>query len=119
MKDGGSNDDTLRLWGSARDPSSKSSSRPALNPCATSNILRRPAWMSHRPRSTDGDNSQPRRASMTVIARATLVESIPKGLEDLRDTPGVQYTEDVLVRLIGQARSKIDLTAMYWNLLPD
>ncbi len=32
-------------------------------------------------------------------ARACLVESIPKGLEDLRGTPAVQYTEDVLVRL--------------------
>ena len=31
--------------------------------------------------------------------RAYLVESIPVGLEDLRGTPGVQYTEDVLVRL--------------------
>ena len=30
--------------------------------------------------------------------RAYLVESIPKGFEDLRGTPGVQYTEDVLVR---------------------
>jgi phospholipase D3/4 len=52
-------------------------------------------------------------------ARAYLVESIPKGLEDLRGTPGIRYTEDVLVELTRQARSKIDLTAMYWNLLPD
>jgi len=52
-------------------------------------------------------------------ARAYLVESIPKGLEDLRGTSGIQYTEDVLVRLARQARYKIDLTAMYWNLLPD
>jgi phospholipase D3/4 len=52
-------------------------------------------------------------------AKAYLVESIPKGLEDLRGTPGVQYTEDVLVRLVGAARSTIDLTAMYWSLLPD
>src|SRR3984957_12118692 len=50
---------------------------------------------------------------------AYLVESIPKGLEDLRDTPGVLYTENVLVELTRQARSTIDLTAMYWNLLPD
>jgi phospholipase D3/4 len=54
-----------------------------------------------------------------VTARATLVESIPKGLEDLRGTLGVQYTEEVLVRLTQQATSTIDLTAMYWNLLPD
>ena len=52
-------------------------------------------------------------------ARAYLVESIPNGLEDLRDTPGVRYTENVLVELTQQARSTIDLTAMYWNLLPD
>jgi phospholipase D3/4 len=54
-----------------------------------------------------------------AAARACLVESIPKGLEDLRGTPGVQYTEDVLVRLTSAARSTIDLTAMYWALLPD
>lgn len=52
-------------------------------------------------------------------AKAYLVESIPKGLEDLRSTPGVQYTEDVLARLVGAAQSTIDLTAMYWSLLPD
>lgn len=51
--------------------------------------------------------------------QAYLVESIPKGLEDLRGTPGVQYTEDVLVRLTRAAKSTIDLTAMYWALLPD
>lgn len=50
---------------------------------------------------------------------AYLVESVPKGLEDLRGTPGVQYTEDVLVRLTQAARSTIDVTAMYWSLLPD
>lgn len=52
-------------------------------------------------------------------SRAYLVESIPKGLEDLRGTPGVQYTEDVLVRLTNAATSSIDLTAMYWALLAD
>src|ERR1700722_4899898 len=52
-------------------------------------------------------------------ACAYLVESIPKGLEDLRDTPGVRYTENVLVELTRQARRTIDLTVMYWNLLPD
>jgi phospholipase D3/4 len=41
------------------------------------------------------------------------------GLEDLRGTPGVQYTEDALVRLTRAAQSTIDLTAMYWALLPD
>ncbi len=56
---------------------------------------------------------------MPNAARAYLVESIPKGLEDLRVTPGVQYTEDVLVRLTNAARSSIDLTAMYWALLAD
>jgi len=53
------------------------------------------------------------------VARAYLVESIPKGLEDLRGTLGVRYTEDVLLELTQRARSTIDLTAMYWNLLPD
>ena len=56
---------------------------------------------------------------MTDIARAYLVESIPKGLEDLRGTPGVAYTEDVLVQLASRAKSSIDLTAMYWALLAD
>jgi phospholipase D3/4 len=50
---------------------------------------------------------------------ASLVESIPVGLEDLRGTPGVQYTEDALVRLTRAAEYTIDLTAMYWALLPD
>ena len=54
-----------------------------------------------------------------AAARACLVESIPVGLEDLRGTPGVQYTEDALVRLTRAAQSTIDLTAMYWALLPD
>jgi phospholipase D3/4 len=52
-------------------------------------------------------------------AGACLVESIPVGLEDLRGTPGVQYTEDVLVRLTRAAQLTIDLTAMYWALVPD
>jgi phospholipase D3/4 len=51
--------------------------------------------------------------------RTSLVESIPLGLESLRGTPGVQYTEDVLVRLTQAAQLTIDLTAMYWALLPD
>jgi phospholipase D3/4 len=55
----------------------------------------------------------------TPGARASLVESIPEGLEDLRRTAGVQYTEDVLVRLTRAAQSTIDLTAMYWALRPD
>ncbi len=55
----------------------------------------------------------------TIEAHACLVESIPLGLEDLRGSIGVQYTEDVLVRLTRAAQSTIDLTAMYWALLPD
>ena len=51
--------------------------------------------------------------------RASLVESIPMGMEDLRSTPGVQFTEHALVRLTNAAQSTIDLTAMYWALLPD
>jgi phospholipase D3/4 len=54
---------------------------------------------------------------MSTSAYAYLVESIPKGLEDLRGTPGVAYTEDVLVQLTSRAKSSIDLTAMYWALL--
>jgi phospholipase D3/4 len=52
-------------------------------------------------------------------AAAYLVESIPQGLEDLRGTPGVRYTEDVLVDLTNKAEHSIDLTAMYWALLAD
>jgi phospholipase D3/4 len=51
--------------------------------------------------------------------RASLVESIPMGMEDLRSTSGVQFTEDTLVRLTDATQSTIDLTAMYWALLPD
>ncbi len=54
-----------------------------------------------------------------MSALAYLVESIPKGLEELRDTPGVRYTEEVLARLTSSAKSSIDLTAMYWALLTD
>lgn len=57
-------------------------------------------------------------AAQSDTARAYLVESIPTGMDDLRGTPGVHYTEDVLVRLIRQAEKTIDLTAMYWNLVP-
>jgi phospholipase D3/4 len=56
---------------------------------------------------------------MSNSAHTYLVESIPKGLEDLRGTPGVAYTEDVLVQLTSRAKSSIDLTAMYWALLAD
>lgn len=55
----------------------------------------------------------------TQTARAYLVESIPVGLEDLRGTLGARYTEDVLVDLTNGAKSTIDLTAMYWALVPD
>jgi hypothetical protein len=51
--------------------------------------------------------------------RASFVESIPVGMEDLRCISGVQFTEDALARLTGTAQSTIDLTAMYWALLPD
>ena len=54
-----------------------------------------------------------------VVPKAYLVESVPTGLEDLRGTPGVKYTEDVLVDLTGRAKLTIDLTAMYWALTPD
>lgn len=56
---------------------------------------------------------------MTPQTRAYLVESIPIGMEDLRITEGVDYTEFVLKRLTDGARKCIDITAMYWNLLPD
>jgi len=65
-------------------------------------------------------NEDPRMPEMTTQSpRASLVESIPVGLESLRDTPRIQYTADVLVRLTLAAQSTIDLTAMYWALLPD
>jgi len=51
--------------------------------------------------------------------RAALVESVPVGLGNLGGTAGVQYTGDVLVRLTKAAKSTIDLTAMYWTLLPE
>jgi len=57
--------------------------------------------------------------SAATTPTAHLVESIPKGLEDLRGTADVQYTEDVLVRLVQAAEHTIDLTAMYWALLAD
>jgi phospholipase D3/4 len=51
--------------------------------------------------------------------KAYLVESIPLGMEDLRGTAGVEYTENVLKRLADGTETTIDITAMYWNLLPD
>ena len=59
------------------------------------------------------------RRNSVITAHAYLVESIPKGLDDLRGTPGVQYTETVLAQLTKAARTSIDITAMYWALLPD
>ncbi len=50
--------------------------------------------------------------------KAYLVESIPTGMEDLENTTGVKYTKDVLTELTGQATQSIDLTAMYWTLVP-
>lgn len=52
------------------------------------------------------------------IQKAYLVESIPRGMDDLRETRGVEYTEKVLKRLTDRAEKTIDVTAMYWNLLP-
>ena len=49
---------------------------------------------------------------------AYIVESIPADLTDLRgDT--ADFTGDVLLRLVTNARHTIDLTAMYWSLRPD
>ncbi len=53
------------------------------------------------------------------MPQATLVESIPWGMDDLRGVEGVAYTEDVLLRLVAAAERSIDLTAMYWSLVPD
>ena len=53
------------------------------------------------------------------MPQATLVESIPWGMEDLRGIEGVAYTEDLLLRLVTAAEQSIDLTAMYWSLAPD
>lgn len=50
---------------------------------------------------------------------AHLVESIPTGLESLIGTRDVETTTAALVRLTRAARASIDLTAMYWALLPD
>ncbi len=51
--------------------------------------------------------------------QAYLVESIPTGMEELRETRGVDYTGPVLKRLTDRATKTIDLTAMYWALTPD
>src|SRR5271166_1523009 len=85
-------------------------STPEINPPAGSN----------RESSAAADlSADTSRRNPIAPTGAYLVESIPVGLEDLRGTPGVRYTEDVLVRLTGAAQSTIDLTAMYWALLPD
>lgn len=47
---------------------------------------------------------------------AYLVESIPTGMEAFR-TPDGHTTEFVLPQLVERAQTRIDLTAMYWNLL--
>jgi len=59
------------------------------------------------------------KTDQAIAPCAYLVESIPQGLDDLRGTPNVQYTENVLARLTRAAQFSIDLTAMYWALLPD
>ena len=56
---------------------------------------------------------------MPDSARAYLVESIPKGLEDLRGTPGVAIHRRRAGPADHAAKSSIDLTAMYWALLAD
>lgn len=53
------------------------------------------------------------------MAKATLVESIPLGMEELRLDDDVEYTETALKRLVDGAQTIIHLAAMYWNLLPD
>lgn len=50
--------------------------------------------------------------------RASLVETIPLGMEDLH-IPGSESTADALVRLVHAAEETIDLTALYWSLRPD
>jgi PLD-like domain len=49
------------------------------------------------------------RIIVNTSAQAYLVESIPKGLEDLRGTPGVAYTE---IRTIDDARKSICVSVM-------
>src|SRR5579862_4629895 len=97
----------VRAWAAGPSFLSPCSLRIRRNTSAVPS--RRPPWRK------ESLMSEPAR----TLARAALVESIPVGLEDLRATPGVQYTEDTLVRLTTEARSTIDLTAMYWALLPD
>jgi phospholipase D3/4 len=50
--------------------------------------------------------------------KAYLVESIPVGMDDLRVTKGLRYTETELKRLTDRTKNTLDLTVMYWNLLP-
>ena len=50
--------------------------------------------------------------------KAYLVETIPVGMDDLRVTKGLRYTETELKRLTDRTKNTIDLTVMYWNLLP-
>ena len=52
----------------------------------------------------------------TPTATAHFVESIPTGMDDLR---GSESTAEALIRLVGAARATIDLTAMYWALIPN
>ena len=46
------------------------------------------------------------------------METIPLGMEDLRRADA-ETTAEALIRLVGAARSTIDLTALYWSLRPD
>jgi len=48
---------------------------------------------------------------------AFLVESLPMAQFDLELLPETRYTWDVLTEYVGNATEKIDLAAMYWDLL--
>ena len=60
-------------------------------------------------------------ATQLVVPSATVhfAESIPTGMDDLRGTVGVEATADALMRLVDGASTSIDLTVMYWSLLPN
>jgi phospholipase D3/4 len=51
-------------------------------------------------------------------ARAYLVESIPTDMPAIARAEGVGATAEVLTRLTREAKVSIDLTAMYWDLVP-
>lgn len=53
-----------------------------------------------------------------MAGKVYLVETIPPGLEELGADDAHPSTLGALLRLVGSARDRIDLTAMYWNLRP-